>query len=128
MIRPFIPFCCLLVACSHAPPRPDGQAGQCPGVLNTCPTCADSRERDPISGPEAVLLAEEFVRNNGYTNAPALPPEKLILESIERVPSRQELEEARHDSLQPKAYGYGPQGRGWIVMFCFKAVPDDEAG
>jgi len=127
MIRALIIICSVLSACSHGSPRLDGQAGQCQGVPATCPPCADPREREPISGPEAVALAEEFVGNNGYTTAPPLPPEKLALESIERVPGREDLAASRYDSLQPKAYGYSPFGRGWMVVFCFK-VPDEEAG
>jgi hypothetical protein len=127
MIRARILLCFALSACSHGSQRLDPQVGPCSGVPLRCPPCANHEDRGPISGPEAVAMAEEFVRNNGYTTARPLPADKLSLESIERVPSRDDLAAARYDSIQPKAFGYGREGRGWMVAFCFK-VPDDEAG
>ena len=127
MIRIYILFCLVCTACSHGSLRPGSQASQCAAAAPTCPACAETKEREPLSGREAVALAEQFVTNNGYTAAPPLPPDKLSLESIERVPSREDLAGARYDSIQPKAYGYSRNGRGWMVVFCFK-VPDEEAG
>jgi len=127
MIRASILLCSVLIACSHGSVRPEGQPSECSRAQPQCPPCATPGEREPISGPEAVALAEAFIGSNGYTTASPLPPEKLALESIERVPTREDLAPSRYDSLQPKAYGYGPHGRGWIVVFCFKQ-PDEEAG
>ena len=74
------------------------------------------------SAAAAVACAEEFIKANGYTQAPALPPEKLTFESIEwGEPGR--LAEFRHNTLQPKAIGYfrGRRGQshGWTVVFCY---------
>jgi hypothetical protein len=128
MIRLPILFLCILAGCSHASPAGPGQADQCRSVATACPACAESSDGQPISGLDAVALAEKFVKDNGYTAAPPLAPQDLTLESIERVPSREDLAEARHDSLQPRAYGYGLHGRGWIVVFCWKSIPEDEVG
>ena len=80
-----------------------------------------------VSASTAVSCAEEFISANGYTQAPALPPEKLTPESLERYGGPQTWARDRHDTLQPSAYGYVHHEGGWTVMFCFKD-PDEEDG
>src|SRR5689334_5217020 len=74
------------------------------------------RDFGAIGASEAVSLAEAFVRDNGYTDGPSLPAEKLAPESIEFSP-HDEWASQRHNSLQSKAFGYrrGRRGnlRGW---------------
>ena len=81
-----------------------------------------------ITGEVAVALAEAFIKNNGYTLAPALPPEKLTPESLERFGGPETWARDRQDTLQPTAYGYLRLEDSWMVMFCFKHSPNDEAG
>ena len=78
--------------------------------------------RPEIDGPAAVAIAETFVRENGYTEAPALPPKRLTPESLEFEP-REKWAQQRHNSLVGQAAGYlaGRRGgaKGWTVTFCY---------
>jgi hypothetical protein len=72
---------------------------------------------------QAVKLAEEFIVRNGYTD---LPPDKehLAFESLERGSNVDEILQARHNTLERKAYGIA-RGRksgspSWIVVFRYK--------
>jgi hypothetical protein len=67
---------------------------------------------------EAVAVAERFVRDNGYTDAPADELKApLDVESIEFAANREELLLQRKNSLQPKAIGAKPTSEGWGVAF-----------
>jgi hypothetical protein len=74
----------------------------------------------PISGADAVRLAEEFIARNGYTDLPVPEGTKLTLEPIEFASSRAERLEFRHDSLERKALEAYPMQGGWIVHFRYK--------
>jgi hypothetical protein len=70
---------------------------------------------------KAVRLAEEFIKQNGYTNA---SPDKnnLSHETVEYYDNIDELLEQRHNTLASKAYGVLYRGRlgddtGWTVVF-----------
>jgi hypothetical protein len=84
-----------------------------------------------MSKAAAVLLAEEFIAKNGYTQ---LPREQintvLAAESLELGSDREEQLAMRFNSLRPKAIGIkrGGKGepRGWSVAFDY-ASPDADA-
>lgn len=58
---------------------------------------------DRISPTEAIVRAERFIADNGYTSAP--PKAVLDPESLEFTGDRGALLEFRHDSLKPNAIG-----------------------
>jgi hypothetical protein len=82
---------------------------------------SENRQETPET-PEAkaVRLAEEFIRQNGYTDAPA-DKNNLSHETIEYFDDVDELLKQRRDTLEPKAYGVLTEGRGskkgWTVVF-----------
>ncbi|HEY0050930.1 MAG TPA: hypothetical protein VGB68_16675 [Pyrinomonadaceae bacterium] len=69
---------------------------------------------------KAVRLAEEFVRQNGYTDA-AADENNLSRETVEFYEDPDDLLKQRRNSLEPKAYGISPGARGnkkgWTVVF-----------
>jgi hypothetical protein len=77
-----------------------------------------------ISCDEAVILAERFVRENGYTNAPesALRPQ-LDHESIEWEADRTAILRSRKNTLRPTAIGIKASGGGWGVAFDYVDHP-----
>ena len=83
-----------------------------------------------LSQKAAVALAERFIAQNGYTDA---PPSKikseLDSESIEFAESRMDLLQQRRNTLRPKAIG-AKQGRrgdkaGWSIAFDFANAGED---
>ncbi len=83
---------------------------------------SDAAERS-ISRGEAVTVAEQFISDNGYTEAPAVK-ERYVPESLERTPEIDLILQGRRGTLEEKAYGVS-QGRrgsksGWTVVFAFK--------
>lgn len=108
------------ISCAHQPPGNSDHSG----VREYVWMCST----EVVSAETAVICAEEFIRDNGYTQAPALPPKKLTPESLERFGGPETWAEDRHDTLQPHAYGYVRLENGWMVMFCFSHIVDDEAG
>ncbi len=87
----------------------------------------DARSAEPlkqVSSESAVKIAEQFIRQNGYTNAPdSTIKSKLDHESIEWANSRAELLEARSNSLQASAIGIQATGDGWGVAFDYVDHP-----
>lgn len=70
---------------------------------------------------KAVRIAEEFVKQNGYTDLPA-DKKNLSHETVEYYENIDELLEQRHNTLEPKAYGVLYRGRlgdekGWTIVF-----------
>ncbi len=69
---------------------------------------------------KAVRRAEEFIRQNGYTTAPA-DRENLAHENVEFYDSIDDLLKERYNTLETKADGVSPQGKGsrkgWTVVF-----------
>jgi len=69
---------------------------------------------------KAVRVAEEFIKRNGYTDAPA-DKNNLSHETVEFYENIDELLESRQNSLELKAYGFLRKGRssekGWTVIF-----------
>jgi hypothetical protein len=65
-----------------------------------------------ISQDEAVAMAEEFVRAQGYTDQ--APTEPLRLDIME---DRDTAAGYRHDSLEPRAVGVRRRARYWEVAF-----------
>jgi hypothetical protein len=74
----------------------------------------------PISGTEALRLAEDFIARNGYTDLPVPEGTKLTLEPIEFASNRAERLEIRHDTLERNALAAYPMAGGWIVHFRYK--------
>lgn len=71
---------------------------------------------------KAVRIAEEFIKRNGYTDAPA-DKDNLSYESVEFSEDTAQLLELRHNTLQPKAYGFIRNGKSskkrWTIVFRF---------
>jgi hypothetical protein len=93
-----------------------------------------------IDAAQAVKIAEQFVRDNGYTDY--IPPDtnKLVPESYERL-GREDWIARRRNTLRPLALGYFEGARrdpsGWTVGFEYvepsdrglgRAVTMDERG
>ena len=72
---------------------------------------------------KAVRLAEEFIKINGYTGAPA-DKEHLSYESIEWEGDRDKMLAGRKNTLEAKAYGVTQGGKGtdkgWTVVFRYQ--------
>ena len=78
-----------------------------------------------LSSQEAVAAAEHFIRENGYTDAPASEmKDELDFESIEWYDSRSDLLEARWNSLHAEAMGIKPSESGWGVAFYSVSYPN----
>ncbi len=66
----------------------------------------------------AVMLAEKFVRENGYTDVPGYELKaSLDLENIEPDSERSKILATRHNTLLPNAIGAKPRLPGWSVAF-----------
>jgi len=127
LFRLLIVLCLTGIGCAHPSNIEVARAQQpIPSATSSPEVMNQSEEpwrcfQEVVSATTAVTCAEEFIKVNGYTQAPALPPNKLTTESIEwSMPD--DLANLRHNSLQPSAYGYlrGRRGkaRGWTVIFC----------
>ena len=79
------------------------------------------RAKEAIDAREAVRIAEQFVRENGYTNVRPKDPRRLVPESIEFSHDRRVWLKERHNTLKPRAVGYRKGARndanGWTVGF-----------
>jgi hypothetical protein len=89
-------------------------------LFSTAVDVPAQKQKQELSGAEAVRLAEEFVAQNGYTD---LPPDKskLVHETIEWEAKVDDMLKHRHDTLERKAYGivHGTRrsASGWTVVF-----------
>jgi len=89
-----------------------------------------------IPSTEAVMRAEQFVHENGYTDAPdSVIKAHLDHERIEMSRDRAELLKSRRNMFQPKAIGIKPTDTGWGVAFDYvnhqgscRVVVMDKAG
>jgi hypothetical protein len=87
--------------------------------------CGVARDSAVSDAQHAIACAEEFVRRNGYTEAPPTADSLLAFESIESVNSLRELLERRHDTLGERAFavcigkadGDGLTGHSYAVVF-----------
>jgi hypothetical protein len=74
---------------------------------------------------KAVRIAEEFIKRNGYTDAPG-DKDNLSYEAIEFSGNKDEMLEFRHNTLQPKAYGFLRNGKsnkkGWTIVFRYNGA------
>ena len=81
----------------------------------------DRRPSEPlenVSRERAVEIAEQFLQENGYTDAPdSLIKSQLDHESVELARSRAELLEWRRNTLRPRAIGVSATDDGWGVAF-----------
>jgi hypothetical protein len=79
------------------------------------------RAKKAIDARQAVWIAEQFVRENGYTDFIPVDPRQLVPESIEFSRDRRDWLKGRHNTLKPKAVGYLKGSRnnpeGWTVGF-----------
>jgi hypothetical protein len=84
------------------------------------PSQTPTRTEAETDEEKAVRLAEEFIKRNGYTGAPA-DKEQLTLESIEWESDTDRMLAARKNTLEATAYGVSPggkgTGKGWTVVF-----------
>lgn len=91
------------------------------GFFTAC-ACFSAHAAERITVQAAVKVAEEFVANNGYTNAPASDVKSLLdKERIEWTADRRDQMRQRFNTLSPKAIGAKPGRRGstdgWSVAF-----------
>jgi len=89
-------------------------------------------KQETVESPEekAVRLAEEFIKRNGYADAPA-DKNNLSHETVEFYKNIDELLQFRHNTLEPKAYGIFYRGRlgdknGWTIIFRYSKRIRDE--
>lgn len=79
-------------------------------------------EPKKIDEAEAVKIAEQFIADNGYTDAPPRVKHPAP-ESLSRRFTESGEFSLRHNSLEPKAYGviYGARDRpgGWTIVFLY---------
>ncbi|MEO8589901.1 MAG: hypothetical protein ABI432_11060 [Flavobacteriales bacterium] len=97
-------------------------------LVQAGPLCGqDPRSIEPhkqISSERAVELAERFVRDNGYTDAPdSAIKSQLDPESIELAEGRAELLKSRRNTLQPRAIGVKATDDGLGVAFDYVSHP-----
>ena len=70
------------------------------------------------SEQQAIKTAEEFIRENGYTDVPSSAIKKeLDYESLEFAQNRDELLEFRFNTLVAKATSIRRSKSGWNVAF-----------
>ena len=75
-------------------------------------------ENSNISEKQAVKIAEDFIKRNGYTIEPAdTSVHKLSLELMDGRFSMHQLLTYRHDMLNLKAYGTRRSGDAWHIAF-----------
>jgi len=92
----------------------------------------------PLRQGEAVALAEDFIRRNGYTDyRPTREEMDGPLEIFDPVVTADEALDRRHNTLESRAYGTDSNGRlgtnpGWTVVFRRSGRPpevtDNELG
>ena len=88
-----------------------------PAIAKDLPKALPKR----IDAKKAIAIAEQFVRENGYTEFVPQDASKIDPESIEFFDDEKDWLKQRHNTLSPKALGYRNGGRndpaGWIVGF-----------
>lgn len=103
-------------------------------LLTVAAGCCWAEARKPLTEAEAIRRAEEFIRENGYTD---LPPRegRLDCETVEWKKDRDSLLKRRYDTLERKAFAVARHRKGgvpgWSVAFRQKAArsgPDGETG
>jgi hypothetical protein len=116
-----------------APPAP-ALIDAAPSVKLAKPEVLESpkaAQPEVMDAARAIKIAEQFVRDNGYTDF--VPPDggKLVSESIERFPRKDRISQ-RHNTLRPRALGYMHEARndpsGWTVGFEFVKPSDRGTG
>src|SRR5690349_15601739 len=79
-----------------------------------------SQRKKILTEDEAIARAEEFIKDNGYTDLPPSEDKsKLVAESVTGGTDAEALKQ-RHNTLEPKAYGIlqdGRSGDDWCVVF-----------
>lgn len=78
----------------------------------------NTAERTHLTKEQAIVTAEQFVRDQGYTDEPfRLPKNQIAYESLELFPE-DEILERRRGTLNPRAVGSKKlESGGWIVGF-----------
>jgi hypothetical protein len=74
---------------------------------------------------EAIDIAEYFIAQNGYTNAPPMADKSnLKLESLEYSSDPDEILAHRHNTLESKAYEVirHRDNTGWTIVFRFSGT------
>lgn len=92
-------------------------------------TIPEGSRRD-VDADQAMKIAEEFVRANGYTDFTPSDLSKLKPEPIEMSDDREEWLKDRHDTVRPQAHGYmkgtGNSRDGWRVVFARTKPPNND--
>jgi hypothetical protein len=75
---------------------------------------------------QAKSIAEQFIKNQGYTSAPSpLPKDEIVFESIEWEVGVDEILKSRRGTLEPEAVGAIQSEEGWIVGFRYANAPPE---
>jgi hypothetical protein len=78
-------------------------------------------DEKPLIKREAIQIAEDFIRQNGYTDLPPMEDKSsLSHESIEYSENPDEILSHRYNTLERNAFGViegGKDGPGWTVVF-----------
>lgn len=90
-------------------------------VIENTNKVSEIKQTKPESAEEkAVRIAEEFIKRNGYTDAPA-DKNNLSHETVEFYDNIDERLKQRYNTLNEKAFGVSAHGRGnekgWTVVF-----------
>jgi hypothetical protein len=82
-----------------------------------------AQEKKKLTEAEAISLAEEFIKNNGYTDLPPTADRTKISHETVEFDDMETMLKNRHNTLQRKAFGVLFKGRGgstgWTIVFQF---------
>jgi hypothetical protein len=86
---------------------------------------------DSLNEKEAIILAERFVIENGYTNLPA-DTNKIKLESLSFLKRKQTLTgilNERRNTLKKEVkssfyFNDSDSSKGWMILFEYQNTPD----
>ena len=70
-----------------------------------------------LTKEEIISLAEEFIKNNGYTNHKVNQDFELTYESLEFYSDKEEMLKNRFNTLKPKAIGAKLNNGQWTIGF-----------
>jgi len=89
----------------------------------------DKLLEEGISEKEAIQIAEEFVKVQGYTNVPASAPKEEIIFEFMDIGKAEDILQYRRGTLNPQAVGARQEGSNWLVGFRYaKLKPERDTG
>ena len=86
--------------------------------------------KEAITKDEAIRIAEQFIKDQGYTDVPTtLSKDQIVFESLEWTSDVNEILKMRRESLKPKAMEAIINESQWLVTFEYaKASTDSSSG